>query len=147
VPAADRKTLQLARVGEENTAIAEWDIEKAVMARYKAQMSDLYAFYSDNEGEPRDIIQKLRPVLEGYCRNLYPTQFADQDTLGVIVGKIRVAGAAHPLHPLADDLDELNMYCRRYHHAENPNAATEPIDDAELQGYVKRTLSLVGCLL
>lgn len=147
VPTADRKMLQLARVGEENTAIAEWDIEKAVMARYKTQIADLQEFYSDNEGEPRDIIQKLRPVLEGYCRNLYPTQFADQDTLGVIVGKIRAAGAVHPLAPVADDLDELNMYCRRYHHAENPNAATEPIDDAELHGYVKRTLGLVGCLL
>src|SRR6202008_832779 len=70
-----------------------------------------------------------------------------KNTLGGIVGKIRAAGAAHPLHPIDDDLDKLNLYCRRYHHGENPNAATEPIDDAELQGYVKRTLSLVGCLL
>ena len=67
--------------------------------------------------------------------------------MGSIVGKIRTAGAAHSLYPIVDDFDELNMYCRRYHHAENPNAATEPIDDTELQGYVKRTLSLVGCLL
>ncbi len=147
VPPADRKTLQLVRVGEENTAIAEWDIEKAVMARYRAQLDDLQRFYSDNEGELRDIIQKLRPILEGYCRNVYPAHFIDQDTLGVIVGKIRDAGAAHPLFPIGDDLDELNIYCRRYHHGENPDAATEPIDDAELQGYVKRTLSLVGCLL
>ena len=52
-----------------------------------------------------------------------------------------------PTPPIVDDFDELNMYCRHYHHAENPNAATEPIDDTELQGYVKRTLLLVGCLL
>ena len=90
---ADRKTLQLARVGEENTAIAEWDIEKAVQARFHAQIDDLQRFYSDNEGEPRDIIQKLRPILEGYCRNLYPTQFTEQHTLGVIAGAIRAAGA------------------------------------------------------
>ena len=31
---ADMKTLQFARVGEENTTIAEWNIEKAVQARY-----------------------------------------------------------------------------------------------------------------
>jgi hypothetical protein len=31
---ADRKMLQLARIGEENTTIADWDIEKAVQARY-----------------------------------------------------------------------------------------------------------------
>ena len=66
-------------------------------------------------------------------------------TLGVIVGAIRAA-TAHPLQAIADDLDEVNMYCRRYHHAENPDAATESIDDAELQEYVRRTLRVVGCL-
>jgi wobble nucleotide-excising tRNase len=147
VAAADRKTLQLARIGEENTTIVEWDIEKALQARYRADMDALQRFFSQGEGERREIIQKLRPVLEGYCRNLYPTQFSDQDTLGVIVGKIRTAGAAHPLSAIADDLDEVNMYCRRYYHGENPGAAIEPIDDAELQGYVKRTLMLVGCSL
>src|SRR6185369_15524 len=121
VTPADRKTLQLARVGEENTTIAEWDIEKAVQARYRADIEALQRFFSLGEGERREVIQKLRPVLEGYCRNLYPTQFGEQDTLGVMVGKIRAAGAAHPLRPIADDLDEVNMYCRRYHHAENPN--------------------------
>jgi hypothetical protein len=51
------------------------------------------------------------------------------------------------LSSIVDDLEELNIYCRRYHHGENQNAATEPVDDAELQGYVRRTLKLVGCLL
>lgn len=144
---ADRKTLQLARVGEENTTIAEWDIERAVQARYRADIDVLQRFFGSSEGERRDIIQKLRPVLEGYCRNLFPAQFSDQDALGIMVGRIRTVGTAHQLHPIVDDLDELNMYCRRYHHSENANAATEPIDDAELQGYVRRTLGLVGCLL
>src|SRR5579883_134785 len=147
VQPADRKALELARSGEENTTIVEWDIEKAVQARYRADIEALHRFFSDGEGKPREVIQKLRPVLEGYCRTLYPTQFANADTLGVIVGKIRAAGAGHPLRPIADDLDEVNIYCRRYHHAENPNAATEPVDDAELKGYVRRTLKLVGCLL
>jgi wobble nucleotide-excising tRNase len=147
VVAADRKTLQLARIGEGNTTIVEWDIEKALQARYRADIDALQRFFSDAEGERRDIIQKLRPVLEGYCRNLYPTQFADHDTLGVIVGKIRAVGVGHPLAAIADDLDEVNMFCRRYHHAENRGAATEPIDDAELRGYVGRTLTLVGCSL
>ena len=142
---ADRKALQLARVGEENTAVAEWDIEKAVQARYRADIDVLQGHYALGEGEPRDVIQKIRPVLEGYCRNLYPAQFTDQDSLGTMVGKIRAANAAHPLHAIVDHLEELNDYCRRYHHGENPNAATEPIDDNELKGYVKRTLTLAGC--
>jgi wobble nucleotide-excising tRNase len=147
VAPANRKTLQLARIGEENTTIAEWDIEKAVQARYRADIDPLQSFYSHGAGERRDVIQKLRPVLEGYCRNLYPTQFGEQELMGSIVEKIRQAGSTHPLHPIVEDLGELNMYCRRYHHGENPSAATEPIDDTELQGYVRRTLRLVGCLL
>jgi len=146
VAPADRKTLQLARVGEENTTIVEWDIERAVQARYRADIEVLYKFFSLGEGDARDVIQKIRPVLEGYCRALYPTQFLETDMMGVIVGKIGAVGTSHPLYPIADDLDEINIYCRRYHHGENPDAATEPIDGSELQGYIKRTLSIAGCL-
>jgi wobble nucleotide-excising tRNase len=147
IDAADRKSLTLARIGEENTTIAEWDIERAVQARYRAAIDTLQRFFADAEGDRRDVIQKIRPVLEAYCRNIYPTQFGEQDMMGGIITTIRNAGAAHPLSSIIDDLEEVNIYCRRYHHGENPNAAIEPVDDAELQGYVRRTLKLVGCLL
>ena len=107
----------------------------------------LQRYFSIGEGETRDVIQKIRPVLEGFYRNLFPAQFLDGDMMGVIVGKIRAAGPSHTLYPIADDLDEINIHCCRYHHAENPNAANEAIDDTELQGYVRRTLSLTGSLL
>jgi hypothetical protein len=102
---ADKKTLQLARIGEENTTIAEWDIEKAVQARYRADIDVLQRYFSLGEGERRDVVQKLRPVLEGYCRNLYPTQFGEQEMMGSIVGKIQQAGSTHPLFPIVEDLD------------------------------------------
>jgi hypothetical protein len=44
-------------------------------------------FYSSGEGAGIDVIQKIRPVLEGYCRNLYPSQFEEQEMIGSIVGK------------------------------------------------------------
>lgn len=146
IDAADRKPLSLARIGEENTTIVEWDIEKAVQARYRADIDTLQRFFADGEGEPRNVVQKIRTVLEAYCRNLFPTQFSDQEMLGGIVSIIRHAGATHTLAPIVEDLDELNVYGRRYHHGENPNAATERLDDAELKGYVGRTLRLVGCI-
>lgn len=114
-------------------------------ARYRADTETLQKYISDKEGNLRDVVQKIRPILEGYCRNLYPSQFTDSDMLGGIVGKIREAGSNYSLFNIADDLDDLNQYSKRYHHGENPNAATEPIDDNELNGYVKRTLTLVGC--
>jgi hypothetical protein len=108
-------------------------------------LDTLQRFLSVGQGEPMDVIQKIRPVLEAYCRTLYPTQFGEQEMMGSIVGKIRAAGAVHPLSSVVEDLDEMNIYCRHYHHGENPKAAAEPIDDAELLGYVRRTLKLVGC--
>jgi len=147
IPAADRKTLQLVRVGEENTTIAEWDIERAVQARYSADIETLRRFLSDAEGEKMDVIQKIRPV----SRRVLPQSVSNAVRRTGNDGRhfriVRDAGASHPLHPVVEDLDDLNIYCRRYHHAENPNAASEPIDDAELLGYVKKTLKLVGSLL
>jgi hypothetical protein len=39
------------------------------------------------------------------------------------------------------------MYCRRYHHGEGSDPAAEPIDEAELQGYVGQALKVVGGLM
>jgi len=140
---ADRKCLQLARIGVRDTRISEWDIEQATQAHFLADRKGLSDYYNTCEGTPRDIVNKIRPVLETYCRNLYPGEFAT-DALGTIIGKVRSAGSSHQLFPLLDNLDLLNEYTRRYHHGENPNAATEPIDGTELQGFVKKTLAITG---
>jgi wobble nucleotide-excising tRNase len=142
--AADRKTLHMARIGLRNTAIAEWDIEKATQAAHKANRKALANYYNANEGKPRDIVNKIRPVLESHCRALYPSEFGDNDMLGVIISKIRSANSGHPLAAIVNDLDDLNEYTKRYHHGDNPNAATEPISDAELQGFVKKALTITG---
>jgi len=141
--AGDRKCIQLSRVGVRDTRITAWDIEEATQARFLADRKALVHYHNTGDGTPRDIVNKIRLVLETYCRNLYPGDFA-VDTLGTIIGKIRTAGAAHQLFPLLDDLEALNEYTRRYHHGENPSAATEPINDTELQGFVKRTLEITG---
>ncbi len=83
-------------------------------------------------------------MLEAWCKFLGAGLIAENDTLGVIVGKIQDAGAGHQLYQLADNLEDLNEYTKRYHHGHNPNAATEPISDIELQGKVGLTLELTG---
>jgi wobble nucleotide-excising tRNase len=141
----EHKCLILTRIGHSNTIITAWDIEEATQLQLRADIKTLSNFYNAGEGKPRSIVEKIRPVLETYCRNLFPTQFDDDDTLGVICGKVRKAGSDHGLTAVCDDLDALNDYTRRYHHGENPNAASEPISDTELQGFVGRTLVIVGC--
>ena len=64
-----------------------------------------------------------------------------------MIDKIRQAGNAHPLFSLCNELEDLNEYTKRYHHGENPNAATESLDDNELASYIKRTLTVVGNLI
>ncbi len=143
-PQADgRKCLQLARVGVRDTRISAWDIEEATQTRFRTDQKALADYYNTDSGASRDIVNKIRPVLETHCRSLYPGDFED-DTLGVIIGKIRTADPTHQLFPLLNDLDSLNEYTRRYHHGENPKAATEPINDTELQGFVKKTLEITG---
>lgn len=141
---ADRKCLEMTRIGQRNTTVCEWDIEKATQDQFKADRLALANYYQANEGNPRDVVQKIRPVVETYSRYLGGGLIADADTLGTIVAKIRGAGAAHQLFDICDDLEELNDYTKRYHHGENQNAATEPISDTELHGYVKRTLDITG---
>ena len=142
--AAERKCIQMARVGVRNTAISEWDIEKATQQRFTTDIKALADYYNAGEGEPRDIVHKLRPVLETYCRNLFPSQFPDADMLAAIITKIRTHGSTHDLAGVVDDMEAINVYTRRYHHGESPQPATEVINDTELQGFVGKTLSITG---
>jgi wobble nucleotide-excising tRNase len=142
----EHKCLRLSRIGQSNTVITEWDIEEATQAQYRADLKALANFYNGIDGKPREVVGKIRPTLESFCRFIYPAQFDDDDSLGVICGKVRAAGPGHGLAQVCDDLDAANLYTRRYHHGESPlSAASEPIDDTELQGFVGKTLSIVGC--
>lgn len=141
---AERKCLEMVRIGQHNTTICEWDIEKATQDGYRADRNALTNYFHAHEGQLRDIVQKIRPVLETYCKNLGAGALAETDTLGVIIARIRAAGPGHQLFPLCESLDEINQYTSRYHHGENPHAAIEPISDTELQGYVRRTLEMTG---
>jgi wobble nucleotide-excising tRNase len=142
--AAERKCLRLDRVGERNTTIREWDIEETTQPTFVASRRALANYFNSAEGDPRQIVLKLRPTLETYCKNIRPEDFGN-DTLGTIVGKIREVGPAHTLFPVLADLDETNEYTRRYHHGDDPSTADEPINDTELQGFVKRALKVIGC--
>jgi hypothetical protein len=49
------------------------------------------------------------------------------------------------MHPALDELGSINDYSKKYHHDTNPGKAdAEPLNDGELQGYVQRTLAIVG---
>jgi len=145
IPAAEERTLQLSRVGPSNTAIEEWDIEKETQEGYFQDHAALTAYLQEGSKNLRDIARKIRPVLEGYCRYRFPGQFTDKEWLGDMIAKIREKGNDHQLFSLLEELASINDYSKKYHHDTNQaKADTEPIDDGELQSFVKRTLNIVG---
>ena len=143
IHADERSSLQMARVGLRNTRIVEWDIEKATESPHTADYGELVAFHNEAQGDPNEISKKLRPLLETHIRSLCLGEFTD-DALGEIIGKIRDEGSSHLLFHLLVDLEMINEYTRRYHHGDSPGAPREAIDTTELQGFVKRTLQIVG---
>jgi hypothetical protein len=74
-------------------------------------------------------------------------QFGAQEWLGDFIEQIRTAPADSPLitaQPMLVELTEINEFARRYHHAFNAAADSEPLDAAEVQSYAVRTLAFVG---
>jgi len=147
-PAADMKTLQLTRMGSgTGTILSEWDIEDATRGDYPALHRTLWVYVYENEGTPRTVAQNIRLVLEQYLRLKLPHAFGDQEWLGDFIKKIRDADPSSTMaeaQVILSELEAINGFSKRYHHSQNPMAATEPIDDTELLTFTKRTLKLVG---
>jgi hypothetical protein len=107
----------------------------------------LQAYVTTGAGKDRDIVRKVRIVLETYCRSTFSGSFQADDRLGGMVEKIKKAGHQHPAWALVDELELINEYSRDHHHGEDPKDGTSDMIDAqELSGFVKRTLRLVNNL-
>ena len=146
-PAADTVALQLADHRSMGIKITVCDLDEACRGRAASEMDDLQAYSVTGAGKDRDIIKKMRVVLETYCRSTYPSSFEPNDLLGGMVVKIKKVGDQHPAWPVMDELEQINDYSRDHHHGEDSqDGNADLIDPAELAGFVKRTLRLVNNL-
>lgn len=136
------KTLQFIPSGVDNTELRELDLDKLLMPELRAIIDKLQLYRSNNAGDPNDIVQKLRPLLEGHCRNMCMTLFADNAMLSEILNHIRENPTDHPLGHIYNELNDINDYSTRHHHADG--SVTHILNQGELMGYVIRTLRLVG---
>ncbi len=140
------KTLQMSKTAD-TTIIGEWDVIIETQSTYLKNYSTLLNFYRERKGGPRAVAMAIRPFLEGMLRSHFPGHFQEDEWLGDFIRKIRGADSTNGLqHAQADlnELDAINGYSKKYHHEQNSNADSEPINDDELHGYVKRTMKLVG---
>lgn len=142
LPFDERKALRLHTVGRTST-MSEWDIYEHLKSDHQRNIAAMQRYLDDGRGEPRDVAQKLRLALEGYCKLVAYGEFGEKDMMGDIISAVRDAGPSHVLHGVLDQLEEYNSYARQYHHATNVDAATEPFNEGELQSYTRRILALM----
>ena len=139
--------LQLGDHRASGIKIMPCDLDDACRGRAASDMDDLQAYITTGAGKERDIIRKMRIVLETHCRSMYPGSFTSDDLLGGMVEKIKKAGDQHPAWALMDELEQINEYSRDHHHGEDPeDGSPNTIDSQELTGCVKRTLRLANNL-
>lgn len=145
LPKAERHTLQLSRAPDNTTTIEEWDVEKETQDGYFKDHAALSFYLLNGATDLIDIARKIRPVLEGYHRYRFPHQFSDNEWLGDMIKRVRNSAGVHPMHAALEELESINDFSKKYHHDTNLGKAdSEPINDGELQGYVQRTLAIVG---
>lgn len=143
------RTLRITRIGEQNSAINPWNIEDETRPEYLQKFFELKKFAEEGVGSPRHIAQTIRPVLEKYLEFTWPGSFRKNEWLGDFLKKIERAIKGEPLFALKgilSELEDINNFSKRYHHATNRGTDTEPIDNGELTSFVTRTLKLVGAI-
>jgi hypothetical protein len=127
--------------------IVQFDLKDSCNRRVASEIVDLLLFYKTGVGRPRDVVTKMRFVVETYCTFTYPGFFDSDDTLSTIVERIRNGGEQHPACALLDELDDIHNYswdhCRD--DALNRDVA-DSLDVIELTGYVRRTLKIVKAI-
>lgn len=142
----DVKTLQFVRLCG-STMLSEWNIVDETMGDFHRMHGLLSLYFSEGRGDKRHVAQTVRPFMEHWLKNKFPGQVRDGEMLGAFISSVRNADSSSPLAParaILEDLEDINGFSKRYHHADNPRASSEPIDDTELSSFVKRTLDLAA---
>ena len=139
--------IEILRVAE-GSDLAKWNLTEESLTEHDKRHKAFQSFLQKGIGSKKDIAQSLRLHLEGYLRVTCPEFMPASQPLGHQFIKTcheRIGSDGEIL--AASRLNELQMlmeFAGRYHHETNPAWATETIDDAELQGFVKRTLKFTG---
>ena len=137
-----RLALEISRA-RNGSIVRTWDVAEDSVTEHDRRHAKFRDFVENGQGEPREIAKAIRPHLEAFLRVACPERFPPGKLLGPFIGECRqrVGGADEILGPAAiQELDELKEYANRFHHDTNPAWETELINDAELQGFVRRAL-------
>jgi len=142
---AGRAALEIARDGAGST-IRTWDVTQDCITEHDRRHALLRQYLQANVPNNRLVAAAIRPVIEAFCRVAYPEHFPPGMFLGPFRGLCEQrVGAANQILDQADinELRALAECGNRFHHDTNAAWETEHINDAELVGFVQRTLNFV----
>lgn len=129
-------------------ALKHGDLPQLPSKAYETDYAELSDFATNSEryrDRLKEVVSRIRPLLETYFRYKYPLVWNDQDWLGDMIGKIRTSNTndiVYPCNCLVQELDEINTYTKRFHHRVSGVTADVP-DPIELGVYVNRTLKII----
>lgn len=137
-----RTALEVARSGTGST-IRIWDVSTHGITEHDKRHAKLRAHLDSQVENPRQTAEAIRPTIEAFLRVAYPEHFPP----GTLLGPFRHMCSQHVGRATEilsrDDVDELAAltdYGNRFHHDTNPAWQTADINDAELVGFVRRTV-------
>lgn len=122
---------------------AEFEFYRSRRSRVAPEVVALLAFIDSGTGAPRDIINKMRLVVEAYCTLRVPGFFDLQGRLWSLVEKIYKTSVQPPACQLLDELDDLHDYSHHYECSDPFPEPFEHLDFDELADFVRRTLEIV----
>lgn len=144
---AQIRTLKLEPCGGGNSEIIKVDLDVAAATVADKDIMKMIGYYHAEEKDALAVVRCIRPSLETYMQSRAPTECPPgKDWLGDYVGKVKTAEPGSQLElfkPIYDDLDFLNGYTKKYHHA---SGSAPAINETELRQAVEMTLKLLGRL-
>ncbi|MGD9689484.1 MAG: AAA family ATPase [Phycisphaerales bacterium] len=140
-----RTALEVARDGAGST-IRPWDVTQDCISEHDRRHTLLRDHTRAAAGNTREVARAIRPTIEAYLRVACPEHFPPGTLLGPFrhLCDQRVGTPQQILdRATTDELRDLTEYANRFHHDTNAAWETEVINDAELLGFVQRTLAFV----
>lgn len=140
-----RTALEVARDGTGST-IRPWDVTQDCISEHDRRHAMLRGHTQTPAANTREVARAIRPTIEAYLRVACPEHFPPGTLLGPFRNLCdqRVGTPQQILdRATTDELRDLIEYANRFHHDTNAAWETEVINDAELLGFVQRTLAFL----
>ena len=127
------------------STIMPWEVSHDSITEHDRNHALLRSYLQNGPGNnSQHVAVALRPVLEGFFRVAYPQHFPPEPRiLGRFMAECRRrSGTPDEILDAGDvrELGEIVEYANLFHHETNPAWEAVVVNDAELQGFVRRIL-------